>query len=97
MTTFAPPRALLRPTPAGRSLLTPSRLSSWPVVMVYGEADEATAVTLARIAAGSVMVVIPLKRWRTSWDAGPHSLSRFRLLAGSCSALSALFLRFDSV
>src|SRR5688572_9726544 len=33
------PRALLRPTPAGRSVKVVSPLSSLPVVMLYGGAD----------------------------------------------------------
>src|SRR5258708_8700525 len=36
---LAAPRALLRPTPNGRSLMTLSPLLSKPVVMLYGSAD----------------------------------------------------------
>ena len=42
------PRTLLRPTPVGRSLKTVSPLSSTPVVIVYGGADEYCACMLAR-------------------------------------------------
>ena len=60
------PRALLRPTPAGRSLNTVSPLSSRPVVMLYGGADENCACMLARTPCGSGVLNMKNTRWRMS-------------------------------
>jgi hypothetical protein len=52
---------------------------------------------LARSPFQSGKLIIALKRCRTSCDAGPHSASGSKLLAGSESALSPVFFTFERV
>src|SRR5262249_34936525 len=90
------PRALLRVTPGGRSLLTVSWLSSRPVVMLYGRAELALKIALRPKLLGSLKFVRMLKRWRVSCSDGPRSPRRSKLFAGRLNAPSVSSVVFDN-
>src|SRR6185503_13919772 len=83
------PRALLRPTPAGRSLNNVSPLLSRPVVMLYGSADEPCTFNPIRTPLASGVLKLKKMRWRTSCADGPQSESGFVLSDGSAVGKSA--------
>src|SRR5262245_39110679 len=85
------PRALLRPTPAGRSLLTVSWLLSRPVVIVYGVAEFALTFVASLNPFHRFMLNMPDARCRTSIAAGPHSAPGSRLFAGRLKGPSVSF------
>src|SRR5262245_65894011 len=89
------PRALLRVTPAGRSLLTVSLLLSRPVVMLYGRPVLVLNIVLRPKRFASLKFVRTLKRWRVSWSDGPRSPRRSKLVAGRLNALSVSSVDFD--
>src|SRR5512145_2630212 len=86
------PRTLLRPTPVGRSLKIVSPLSSKPVVIVYGGADEYCACMLPRIPRPSGVLAMKNTRWRMSMADGPQSASGLVLSEGRDTGESAWFL-----
>src|SRR5690606_2621996 len=85
------PRALLRPTPNGRSLNTVSPLSATPVVMLYGGADEYWAWMLPRNENGNGVASMANTRCLMSIADGPQSASGLVLSAGSASGESVWF------
>src|SRR5262245_10935532 len=89
------PRALLRPTPAGRSLTERSLLSSKPVVTLYGRPALALKIELRLSDFVSLTLVRMLKRWRVSWRDGPRSPRRSTLSAGRLDAPSGSSVVFD--
>src|SRR5215470_14220967 len=90
------PRALLRVTPAGRSLLTVSLLSSRPVVMLYGRPELALKIELRPSDFVSLKFVRMLKRWRVSCSDGPRSPRRSKLFAGRLNGPSVSSVDFDN-
>ena len=63
----------MRLMPAGRSLITVSRLSSLPVVMLNGPPDEARINGVNRNPCGRLIDPRIFKKCRRSVKAGPHS------------------------
>src|SRR6185503_7485685 len=82
------PRAVLRPMPAGRSLVSPSRLASRPVVIVYGDADCARRLASKRNPAHRLLLTDPCSRCRLSRRDGPPPPNRSKLSGGRLSAPS---------
>lgn len=88
------PRALFRPTPSGRSLITVSPLLSKPVVMLYGSAD--VALRIAEIANPLINLLLKnaFSRCLKSLDEGPRSARRFELFEGRLNGPSASLVFF---
>jgi hypothetical protein len=78
------PRPEFRPTPGGRSVKKVSRLSSTPVVMLWGRAVLAVTTPVTCKANGSSAVMFSARRWRES----------FRAWATICRVI-ALLLRHE--
>src|SRR5215813_9122365 len=88
-------RALLRPTPTGRSLTDRSLLSSKPVVTLYGRPEFALKIELRLRDFVSLKFVRMLKRWRVSCIDGPRSPRRSKLSVGRLNAPSVSSVVFD--
>src|SRR5262249_58707711 len=86
------PRAVLRPTPSGRSLNTRSRLVSTPVRIVYGCALDVLKLMFAVRFLSWLLLQFTLNRRRMSNAAGPQSSIR-RPVAGMANGPS-VSLRF---
>src|SRR3954469_16534491 len=83
------PRAVLRPTPSGRSVNSRSRFVSKPVRIVKGGAEPALMLTLAFRLRSCWLLHPRLKRRRMSPADGPQS-SSMRPVAGRLNAPSVL-------
>src|ERR1044071_7291425 len=84
---------------AGRSVKSESPLVSRPVVMLKGRPEVIMTSGLRRTPQAALICPPPMKRWRTSNEARPHSLLRSYWFAGnepepsvSLSALPRLYL-----
>src|SRR6478735_12735802 len=83
------PRALLRVTPAERSLNTVSPLLSRPVMMLYGSAEAPCMFKPSRTPLLSGVLKLMNSRCRTSCADGPQSASGLLLSAGNAVGESA--------